>query len=302
MFSVKWLFWKELGFASAGSGVLVLANTLLGGSGLLGMPAALAQAGEDGKNTQLQNLKWDVRWQSQWYPEYEEPFLLSLTRMSFCMKSFLFVALSPCHIQKMLCDRFDWCRKKLTSFFELFGTLEHRGPRKLEDSCNIRRFGIVWVGMFEVFLLMLSVLSVFWASFCSFLRRFLLLLRQATRWGWFSWRSSAVALRSDVTCCSALHEGQVLERGDAIDKALTKPWNPVGFLKRWARIGQAPCSFYTAWCWDWRHLNATTNLLFVLLKKQTTPYQDAGANLRKAAIDADIDNDDNYALVILQGI
>jgi len=36
---------KELGFASAGSGVLVLANTLLGGSGLLGMPAALAQAG-----------------------------------------------------------------------------------------------------------------------------------------------------------------------------------------------------------------------------------------------------------------
>jgi len=54
------LFWKELGFASAGSGVLVLANTLLGGSGLLGMPAALAQAG-DGNNTQLHNLKWDVR-------------------------------------------------------------------------------------------------------------------------------------------------------------------------------------------------------------------------------------------------
>lgn len=225
MFSVKWLFWKELGFASAGSGVLVLANTLLGGSGLLGMPAALAQAGEDGKNTQLHNLKWDVRWQWQWYPENEEPlgkkrccqtlwqaqFLLSLTRMSFCMKSFLFVALSPCHIQKMLCDRFDWCRKKLTSFFELFGTLEHRGPRKLEDSCNIRRFGIVWVGMFEVFLLMLSVLSVFLASLCSFLLLLLLLMRQATRWGWFSWRSSAVALRSDVTCCSALHEGQVLE-------------------------------------------------------------------------------------------
>lgn len=80
--------------------------------------------------------------------------------------------------------------------------------------------------MFEVFLLMLSVLSVlsvfsvFLASFCSFLLLLLLLLRQATRWGWFSWRSSAVALRSDVTCCSALHEGQVLERGDAIDKPM----------------------------------------------------------------------------------
>ncbi len=41
--------------------------------------------------------------------------------------------------------------------------------------------------------------------------------------------------------------------------------------------------------------------MFVLLNNQT-PYQDAGASLRIAAIDADIDNDDNYALVILQGI
>eukprot|EP00435_Cladocopium_sp_Y103_P039889 s2365_g10.t1 len=36
---------KELGFASARSGILVLANTVLGGSGLLGMPSALAKAG-----------------------------------------------------------------------------------------------------------------------------------------------------------------------------------------------------------------------------------------------------------------
>lgn len=36
---------KELGFASARSGILVLANTVLGGSGLLGMPSALAKSG-----------------------------------------------------------------------------------------------------------------------------------------------------------------------------------------------------------------------------------------------------------------
>lgn len=106
--SVKWLFWKELGFASAGSGVLVLANTLLGGSGLLGMPAALAQAG-DGKNTQLHNLKWDVRWQSQWYPENEEP-LLKKSVAKLCDKHrFFFHSLEclfawrvsclwPCHL------------------------------------------------------------------------------------------------------------------------------------------------------------------------------------------------------------
>lgn len=224
-----------------------------------------------------------------------------------CLFAWRVSCLWLCHLVTSKKWQIRLMSQEVNLIFELFGTLEHRGPRKLEDSCNIRRFGIVWVGMFEVFLLMLSVLSLFWSSFCSFL----LLLRQATRWGWFSWRSSAVALRSDVTCCSALHEGQVLEvlrwchwqsHSNAIVMPLTNPWNPVGFLKRWARIGQAPCSFYTAWCWDWRHLNATTNLLFVLLKKQTTPYQDAGANLRKAAIDADIDNDDNYALVILQGI
>ena len=38
-------FLQGLGFASAISGTLVLANTILGGSGLLGMPAALAKAG-----------------------------------------------------------------------------------------------------------------------------------------------------------------------------------------------------------------------------------------------------------------
>eukprot|EP00913_Durusdinium_trenchii_P017625 g16565.t1 len=36
---------KGLGFASAVSGTLVLTNTVLGGSGLLGMPAAVAKAG-----------------------------------------------------------------------------------------------------------------------------------------------------------------------------------------------------------------------------------------------------------------